>query len=452
MRFAGFADASRRLFTRVLFLLAASASLPVAAQNLQARDFYQQGVQALKDRQYEQARQALARAVDLDPDFAGAWIDLALATYATGDTAQAEEFLTILEQRFTLPESIAQAVAGLRGRIAADQQPGATAPAGWAWRTTVQFGGGHDSNANAGLALNDLTLTLPGGGVLLPVSPTLRPQSDRFGAASVSVSGLHNQAKGQLELAGSVKARRNAQASDFDTLDLQAAIGWATTEALPGGGVGGLLPGPWRVGLAGQHLKLGGSALLNSVVLSGTHVWTRARCNPQATVEADWRTFPVASNLDSRTIWIGASASCPGLYPAHGGRWSTLLRLGQETARSAFLSSTGRPGGDTRHAELTLTHTWNWPRSEGRHRLEVQAQWARAHDTQGYSPLLANNTRREVQRSTAGVSYTVPLAPVGGLDAGWLATLTLQGFSQRSNLELFRLSGRILQASVQKTW
>jgi Tfp pilus assembly protein PilF len=59
------------LSTRVLFLLAASAPLPAAAQNAQARDFYQQGVQALSDRQFEQARQALARAVALDPDFAG---------------------------------------------------------------------------------------------------------------------------------------------------------------------------------------------------------------------------------------------------------------------------------------------------------------------------------------------------------------------------------------------
>ncbi len=426
--------------------------LPAFAQNPQARDFYQQGVQALNDRQYEQARQALARAVELDPDFAGAWMDLALATYATGDVAQAEEFLTILEQRFTLPEPMSQAVAGLRGRIAAGYQASVGAPAGWAWRTTLQIGGGHDSNANAGLALNDLTLTLPGGGVLLPVSPTLRPQADRFGVASVSVNGLRNQAQGQLELAGSVKARRNAQAGDFDTLDLQAAIGWATAQPLPGGGLGGLLPGPWRVGLAAQHLKLGGSALLNSMVLSATHVWAGATCNPQAHLETDWRTFPVANNLNSRTTWIGASASCPGLYPAYGGRWNALLRAGQETARSAFLSSTGRPGGDTRHTELTLTHAWNWSGGAGNHRLEVQAQWARAHDTQGYSPLLANNARREVQRGTAGVSYTAPLDSVLGLDSGWLATVALQGFRQRSNLELFRLSGRIVQASIQKTW
>jgi len=243
VRFAGFADASPRLFTRVLILLAASAALPAAAQNPQARDYYQQGVQALTDRQFEQARQALARAVELDPDFAGAWVDLALATYAAGDIAQAEEFLTILEQRFTLPEPIAQAVAGLRGRIAAGQAAVAAASRGWAWRTTVQAGGGHDSNANAGLALNDLTLTLPGGGVLLPVSPTLRPQTDRFAVASVSASGLRDQPQGQLELAGSVKARRNAQASDFDTLDLQAAVGWATTRPLPGGDTDRLLAG-----------------------------------------------------------------------------------------------------------------------------------------------------------------------------------------------------------------
>jgi len=405
-------------------------------------------VRALDERRFDDARAALLQAVTADPGFAGAWMDLAVATFGAGDAVQSEEFLNIIESRFALPPPMAQAVASLRSRIQ-DKTLAVATPA-WAWRTSVQAGAGLDSNANGGLALTDLTLTLPVGGVVLPISPSLRPQSDRFASAGVSGHGTRTDGPHQLEAVVSAKGRINAQATGFDTLDLQAAAGWSSVTPLPGG-VGKVLPGPWRVGLAGQHLRLGGNALLNSVVVSGLHAWPAIACKPQASLEMDWRSFPIAANLNSRTAWLGGSAGCPGLYPQAAGRWNAQLRLGFESARNAFLSANGRPGGDTRHIELTLSHQWAWGEGEAGKRLDVQAQWARAQDTEGYSPLLANNARRQVRRSTVGVSYMLPL-PWHWAGGGWAGTASLQGFRQNSNLEVFRLSGRIAQVGIQKSW
>jgi hypothetical protein len=99
-----------------------------------------------------------------------------------------------------------------------------------------------------------------------------------------------------------------------------------------------------------------------------------------------------------------------------------------------------------------MAHRWSWPGFNGTHRLEAQAQWARASDSQGYSPLLADNAPRRSSRLTAGLAYTVPLQPAGVDEDSWLATLAVQGFRQRSNLEVFRVRGEVIQLTVQRSW
>ena len=56
-------------------------------------ELYQLGLAALAAGQSDLARQAFERVVVLRPGFAGAWLDLALATARSGDTAAAVELL-----------------------------------------------------------------------------------------------------------------------------------------------------------------------------------------------------------------------------------------------------------------------------------------------------------------------------------------------------------------------
>ena len=213
-----------------------------------------------------------------------------------------------------------------------------------------------------------------------------------------------------------------------------------------------LLPGPWRIGVTTQQLQLGGSTLLQSVAFSALHAWKDLPCSPRAGVEFDIRHFPVAPNLDSRLAWVSGAATCDSPWAGAGGRLNFQWRAGWEAARDAFDSDQGRPGDNTRHLELSLSHRWSWPGFNGTHRLEAQAQWASAADTQGYSPLLSDNAPRRSSRVTAGLAYTVPLRPAGSDEDAWLATLAVQAFRQRSNLEVFRVKGEVIQLSVQRSW
>lgn len=448
MRFAGFAKAARRLFSALPLLAGLAACQSACAQTAEAQGWYRDGVTALAQHRYPEARSALLRAVEADPAFAGAWLDLAIATYESGDTVEAEEFLTILEDRFTLPPPIATGVTHLRQRIGAQR----AAVARKNWRTVLQAGAGYDTNANTGLARTDLTLTFPGGGVLLPLDPALRPQRDAYAVASLATEGTWPWGGGQIQFSASAKSRVNRELRDFDTVETALGLAYASSEPVFDGSLAGFLPGPWRVGLTAQQLRLGGHDLLNSLQLGALHAWRRLPCNPQAGVELDFRHFPVAPNLDSRIAWLTGSASCDTAWAGPGSRFSMQLRAGWEAARSNFLSDLGRPGDDTRHLELTLAQRWSWAGPNGLRHLEAQAQWAHASDTQGYSPLLSDNAPRHSRRVTAALAYTVPLYAASADDEAWLGTLAFHVFRQRSNLEVFRVKGELLQFSVQKSW
>lgn len=448
MPFAGFAEAARGLVIGLSVLAALAAGGPAWAQNPEALDWYAKGLRALEASRYAQARADLLQAVQADPSFAGAWLDLAIATEADGDPVEAEEFLAILEARFDVPPAIEQKVAQLRDRI---NRHKTLAMRRWEWSATFQGGAGFDTNANAGLALSDITLTFPGGPIVLPIASTQMPRRDSYVANSVVTEGLRPAEGGQYEAAASIRSRVNDHLHGYDTVEMQGSVGYASA----GPAFGGRVPfaaGPWRIGVNVQQLRLGGSALMDAAAVTGLHAWLGVSCTPQAGAEFGMRHFPVAGNLDSHLYWLTGSATCETPWAGPGARATAQVRVGYESGRGDFETSGGRPGDDTRHLEFTLLQRWAWTGPRGPEKLEAQFQWAQAADTRGYSPLLASNAPRRLSRWTGSLSYTVPLPDLTLLGSGWMAVATAQAFRQRSNLELFRLKGEVIQLSLQKSW
>lgn len=435
------------------FLLAALlAAAPVRAQSPEALERYWQGIEALQAGYADEARRRFAEAVALDADFPGAWLDLAIATARAGDVVQAEEFLDVLESRFELPEPIVRTVAELRRRLDEMQtrtQHATDRTSGWRWRRTLQLGGGYDSNANAGLSLGSLTLTLPGGHVALPVDDRYRPRSDTYTLLAAAAAAERPLGQGLLGANASVRWRRNRVEHDFDTIEWRAGLAFLSGAPLPGEGVYGLLPGPWRVSASVQQLRLGGEALQQSGVLALEHVWVRTACRPLGSAELDFRTHPVARSLDATYFWLGVTLRCPGLPIPRARELQAQLRVGHAFARHDE-GERSRPGGDSRQAELALMHEWSWPREAGgEHRLQGRVQWERVLDVRGYNPLLADNAVREVTRTAAGLTWSMPLP---GLGEPWQAVFDAQRFRQRSNLGVFELSGHLLQLSLKRSW
>ncbi len=474
MQFAGFAEGPRRLFIGLLTgwgaVLGAQAqgpsqtlgpshspaaptqpgSLPTVADaalspEQQAVQWYARGLAAQQAGRLPEASEAFTRVLALDPAFAGAWLDLAVVTFQRGDVAQSEEFLGILERRFApLPDAVSLGIAALRERIAAGQ-----VPPGWRWRHAIQAGTGRDSNANSGLSLQNITLTLPGGAILLPLDAGFKPRADSYALTQFSSEGQRRVGQGELEVATSLRARRNRAEHAFDTTELQAGVAYAGGQPLAGGALP-FLAGPWRIGAQAQVARLGEATALQVLSLHGLHAWSQAACSPQASLQLDWRRFPTARPLDSRIGWLGAQWNCPSPLPGPAQRLKLQVRLGHETARIPDTEAQGRPGGNTRHQESTLTQDWQWAGPWGMHRIEAVAQWAEASDTKGYSPVLDDDARRVLRRSTAALAYLMPL-PAPGTEAGrWTAIWSAQAYRQRSNLGIFRMRGEVLQVSLQR--
>lgn len=417
-----------------------------------AQEVYEAGVKALAEHRYADARAALQEAVHADPSFAGAWLDLAIATEAAGDPVEAEEFLDILEARFKLPPVIALRVAQLRAQIHGRSAIAANAPNAWRWKTQLQAGAGRDSNANSGLSLPDLTLTLPGGSVVLPVGQAQLPQADNYVLTSLAIEGLHSAQDGEWQVTGASRARANHHLHAYDTLELQAGGAFIGSRPAWGGPWAQVFPGPWRVGVSAQRLVLGGTTLLDSLSVTGVHAWTGATCGPQAGVEVGARNFPSASNLDSSIVWLSGSALCDTPFLIERSTLTLQAKAGYESARHAYESALGRPGDNTRHLDVTALERWTRPGPFGAERMEVQFQWSSAHDTRGYSPLLASNEPRRLYRASVGLAYTMPLPSSQWAGDDWAVTAAAQAFRQTSNLEIFRVKGRILQLTLQKTW
>ena len=441
MQFAGFAEGARRLLAGLTFAAVSLASTDGLTQTL-----YEQGVRALQDKQFAQARRLLSEAVAADPDLAGAWLDLAIATHADGDREQAEEFLITLERRFLVPPAVASSIAALRRRMQSEREG-----AGWRWQAAIQAGSGHDSNANAGLSLSDIALTLPGGAVVLPLDKAFRPRADGFATAQLAAEGQLRRGDAVIDVGASLRTRQNAHEHAFNTRELRADLGYGSSVPLAGGAFG-LLPGQWRMGTTVQSVQLGSETVLNSVSLSGQHAWASLPCAPKARAELDLRRFPVSPSLDSRLLWLGGELGCRSPFAGTGSQLKVQMRTGWELAERSPRESGGRPGGDTRHNELSLSHNWSWTGTAGVHRLELATQWLRARDTQGYSPVLADNASRLVTRTTVGAAYTFPIPSAGPAPSAWGASLTWQAFRQQANLGVFRLQGEMLQLSLQRVW
>jgi predicted Zn-dependent protease len=123
---------------------------------------YQQALNALQNKQFENAAQLLQQVVLQHPELAGAWLDLSWLALRQENFAQAEEFLLILEQRFApLPEGIQLAVNQLKLQLSAHLKLEQASASSARHQTAFSMATGYDNNINAGLRFSTITLTLP---------------------------------------------------------------------------------------------------------------------------------------------------------------------------------------------------------------------------------------------------------------------------------------------------
>ena len=395
---------------------------------------YQLGLSALADRQPQLARQALERVVSARPEFAGAWLDLALATFQCGDPVAALEHLAYLRSQFSLPPALAAQVAQWFDQWQAtpqNQQPpqvGQALPAAPAtpvtqragWVGELQLGLGYDSNVNNGLARRQITLSLPTGDTLFDLDNAYRPRADLFALFGLTLGGPSVKLwAGRISPLLLLRSKELAHDGDYSTLDLHTGLVYQH----PPSGEGG---GNWEAHLMAQQYSLGGQPLFNGLRLSAVRnqVWQEWQaCKGSASADLEARAHQRVPSLSGNLFGLGVGLLC---------RLSAENGLSLSVKTSLDRAGPTRAGGNSRSTELQLRldHTISPTQS-------LQSTWQHllTADQAGYSPLLQDNASRSLQRNTLSLSLRQAIAPA------WEARLNLEHFVQDSNLALFEQRG-----------
>lgn len=374
---------------------------------------YSQAVAALAADQPALAREALERVVSARPRYAGAWLDLALATYRSGDTAAALEHLEYLRSQFALPPALAAQV-DYWSRLWQDPQH-AIALRGW--QGEIVFGLGHDSNANGGLSSSRMALSVPGGISLFAVDSAYLPRADGFGLLGINAWGpAQAVGAGRLNPVLLLTAKQFKQETDFSSIDILPGLIYqqpADDQST------------FQLSLFAQHARLGGNTLFNGVYAAAQRIQPWQTCNWSGGIELEARQHQRVSNLGGELVSLIGGLGCLLFGEAN---LSATVKAGYERAHD------NRPGGDNRRNELYLRYDHPFNTAQ---RLQAYWQIVRIDDRHGYSPVIENNAARRLQRQTYGISLR------HALDRDWELRLNYDGFQQGSNLSLFDQKGSL---------
>lgn len=379
---------------------------PLMSRCLHSSDYYALlGASQIHTGRLAQALESLERSLLLSPDNGAAQIDYAQALYLQGQLFPALEMNQRLMRRQDLPAHLSPM---LRER----QQEWQSMTRQLAVQGDILAG--YDNNLNGAPAPDQITLTLSGESVILPLNPEYRPEAGpylnlRLGARYRQLAPRH-QHNVLVELRGRVSEHDE---SDMLQLDTRYAV---------------IEPGSQRsrqftVGMS--HLQFGGKALYTATEAGGRMQFDvlAAQCRPFVTAAAQHQYFHSQTRLNALESKLGSGLNCP--FNSGAGRQMLTPELNvlyNNPVRD------GRPGG----ARVGWQFNLDWQLELSRGVVSAQLNHTRTLDAEGYSPLLGDDARRQVQRSYLLVQYRQPLSP----NTNFMVNLYTQ--EQRSNLELFR--------------
>jgi hypothetical protein len=318
------------------------------------------GVVALRAADYAAAALAFERVVLMQPANAGAWLDLAIATYRIGERARATAYFDYIEKEMQPPPAISNIIAGFRGSMKDADKPSP-------WIVQAEALVGKDTNANSGLRVNSLRLTFESERLTLDLDPSVKARSDQFFQAGASGIYRTRTDLGQVELQAGARVRRFADEHDFSTLALQMS----GTLSRPSQW------GDFTTGAQAEHFTLGGRSVLQSGRVLGRFEQSRGTCRTGESAELEVRRYADNALLDGNLVWGQGGVACDLAIGSLPLQFTLIGRIGKDFAVHE------RAGGNTTHAEL-LSQA-NFPVA-GRAKLRLSLGVAKSIDASGYSP------------------------------------------------------------------
>jgi len=392
-------------------LLALAVCSPVCGEPAMApQDLYLDAMRSLAEgRQYD-ANDALMRMIELEPQHAGAWLDLAIIQCKLGHAAEAERLFGIIESRFSPPPGILEVIASQRANGCQGWQPHTQ------W--SMLLGRGADSNVNQGASSSSFSIGSGSTRIDLDLTPNYLPQRDQYTLLSSEFRRnlTPNGDTGFVQF----RARQNDSVKRYDTTSLVMG-----------------LEKPWRFG--GWGVK--GAASLGLLSL-GSQLYQKqgqiqARISPPLALPSGFQfsvlsglsrvEYPTLANFDSSIAEVGGLLAYLGKGAQIQGNFSRL----SDRRPTAHL-------GGNRHG---------WAASllgQARiaDRLNGELSWSRQSwmSQSAYSPGLIDQTRRQDSQLWRA-ALIVPIATRHSLLVEW------RQVKNDENISLFQYNSRLVQAS-----
>lgn len=351
--------------------------------------------------------ESLERALLLNPDNGSALIDYGEALYRDGQLFAALEINTRLVEREDVPGN-------LQEQLIERQQYWQRQTRQTSWR--LDFGGGYDNNLNGAPDDTQIAITLSGEPIYLNLNEEYRSVSGALLNAGFTAEHTRLFPDKQDNFLGRVRSRF----SESESSDVVQATGRYSR----------LFSGRrfnYRQGLGISHLTFEGRELFTGTDIRQRVEFTRGSesfCDRFMGLALQHQLWHTQRRLDGAEVKAGVGAAC-NFTNLEAQAFGIELNL----VHNRELRD-DRLGGDRNGWQIL--GQWQWRSLGGL--VTAQVEFASLRDEEGYSPLLENNSRRQVSRGSGLLQYQRP-GRLLGLDTALLVNVFHQ--EQSSNIDLF---------------
>ena len=347
---------------------------------------YLLGIAALDSGKPDKATLIFERVLAVDPDFAGARLDLARAYYQLGDLPRAKTEFEIAQTQ-NPPDAARATISKYLEAIAAQEADKQTRITGYLEGTV-----GHDSNVNAATS-QGLVFVPALGNLAFTLSPISLKTEDYYTGFAGGVNVLHPVDDSMAVYAGAdLRHRTNTVASQFDTTILNGTLGGifalGKQDSLRVGLMDGQytlgsvryydntgINGEWRHNFSiANQLSLFGQQMHYRFVDSARFAGMAAQNFDQNVVGARWmHVMPDGKSMVYGSLFLGNERDVTGLRPDGGKRFNGF-RVGGQTAindRMELFASAGWNGGKYNKQNILFGNT----RRDALHDAEMGVNW-----------------------------------------------------------------------------
>lgn len=392
---------------------------------------YERALYAIAQGDRDLATQLLKEVVQLNPDSAGAWFDLALIYCDSGRSELAEETFALLERRFQLPVLIQQTVNDRR-------RSGCGAASRFDYQMTYQVAAGTASNANIAPSSPLVQIGSGTGALILELSEKFRPRTDNFLDLGFQIQGPRSDEKNKLLLL--MSTRRHTELTDYDFTNVLGVYSRTTSFNAKGEPAIVLTAMASQSTLARQPFDQTGRLAVDGWIKFGQSTFDN-----QTPSRLGFGLLATANHYDKDPEYNALRVEALFRQEAALSKYWTMQSQIGPIADQALNQ---RPGGDRRGWSGALEFQWNQHFS----RLSMGFSGQATKDAAPYSAVFFPGVTRQTRRLIATARYEVNSQTLNIGIAGSRLFIQTTADDLSDSISIFSYKNHILTLGFIKIW